>query len=80
VFWEGDIDVAATVHQNLLDSTLLNHRVNEQMVLSRVIKVEPLVSSAEHDGMFRPLMRGGGTVGCHWDLLIGEILLSFVLM
>jgi hypothetical protein len=49
---EGDIDVAATIHQNLFDSAFLNHRVNKQSVHARVIKVEPLVGSAECDGMF----------------------------
>jgi hypothetical protein len=45
-----------------------------------VIKVEPLVSSAERDGMFGPPIRGWGTIGRHQDLPIGELLLPLVLL
>jgi hypothetical protein len=45
-----------------------------------VINVEPLVDSVEHDSMLGPSIRGWGTVGCHQDLPIGELLLPFVLL
>jgi hypothetical protein len=58
----------------------LNHRVDEERVLAEVIKVKPLVSSAECDGMFGQPIQGQCTVGCHSDLLIGELLLPLVLL
>jgi hypothetical protein len=49
-------------------------------VLAGVIEVEPLVSLAKCDGVFQPPIRGQGTMGCHQDLPIGDLLLPFVLL
>jgi hypothetical protein len=65
---EGDIDVVSIIHQNLLDSAFLDHRVDNQRVHDGVIKLKPLIDSAERDGVLRPPIWRRGTVGRHQDL------------
>lgn len=65
---EGDIDVVSIVHQNLLDSAFLDHRVDNQRVHDGVIKLKPLIDSTERDGVLRPPIWRRGTVGRHQDL------------
>jgi hypothetical protein len=52
VFWEGDIDAAAAIHQDLLDLAFLDHGIHEQRVFARVIEVKPLIISPNRDGAF----------------------------
>jgi hypothetical protein len=68
---EGDIDVVAIVHQSLLGPAFLDHGVDNQRVHDGVIKLKPLIDSAEHDGVLRPPIWRQGTVGRHQDLSVG---------
>jgi hypothetical protein len=45
-----------------------------------MIKVKPLIGSAEGYCMLRPLVRSWGTGGSHQDLLVVKFLLSPVLL
>jgi hypothetical protein len=59
---------------------LSDHRIDEERVLARMIKVEPLIHPSEGDRVLGPSIRGGSTGGCHQYLAIIELLLPFVLL
>jgi hypothetical protein len=77
---ESDVDAASPVHQDLFHPAFSDHRIDEERVLARVIKVEPLIRLSEGDRVFGPSARGGRT-GCrHQYLTIVELLLSFAFL
>jgi hypothetical protein len=53
----------------------LDHQINEEWVLAGMIKVVPLISSAEGYHVLRPLVRSWGTGGSQHDLPVVELLL-----
>jgi hypothetical protein len=58
----------------------LNHRIDEERVLARVVEVEPLIRQSEGDRVLRPSIQDGRTNGRHQYLTVVELLLPLAFL